>query len=97
MLGDGKQSRLDMFEARYPEPPEGEILPEIWNEAGALSFRGDGKPIPLTWAELEAFVNVSGHSLSPLAMRTLHAMSVAYVAGLMDNNPLSIAPSERQE
>jgi hypothetical protein len=46
---------------------------------------------------LEAFVNVSGHDLSPLAMRTLHAMSVAYVAGLMDNNPLSIAPSERQE
>ena len=89
-----EQSRLEMFEAEFPPPPEGETLPEIWAELGHCASGGFG-PRPLDWSEMQAFAAMSGVQLPPFAWRTLRSMSAAYVAGLSDDNPLSIAPTER--
>jgi hypothetical protein len=84
-----------MFAAELPEPPAGETLPDLWAEAGMVARIHGGGMAPLPWSELEAFARLSGHQLAPLALRTIRAMSVAYLEGLGDQNPLSILPSER--
>ena len=86
-----------MYEARYPEAPDGETLPDLLAEAGWVSHHPSGSVKPLEWVEMQAFAAMTGVSLHPFFWRLLREMSAAYVSGLTDDNPLSIPPMERPQ
>ena len=58
---------------------------------------GDGRPIPLSWAELAAYSQMAGVTLPNEAWKVVRRMSEEYVGGLRDTGPLSISPMEREE
>lgn len=79
------------FGVDLPEIPPAERLAEVWNELGRAGVEG-----AFTWAEMKAYADLSRVDLSPGESRVLRAMSEAYVEGMADTNPLSIAPMERE-
>jgi hypothetical protein len=89
------QSRTANLEAfDLPELPATETAHLVWAELGHC-LPGQHGPVPLSWAEIQAFAQMTQADRSPEFWRTIHAMSLAYVGALTDRNPLSIMPMER--
>lgn len=56
-----------------------------------------GGCVPLAWAEIYAFGRATGRIGNPWEYECVHAMSGAYVTGLVEGrNDLSIPPVERE-
>lgn len=80
-----------------PELSPGETLQDIWEELGFISRAGDGGIAPLTFAEMQAYRDLTGVKVAPEAWRVIAEMSRAFVAATQDSNPLSIPPMERSQ
>lgn len=84
------EARFEIYGTDLPELPATERLHEVWHDLGRHSGQG-----PISWAEISAYIDLTGADLSRVEIRTLRLMSQAYVDGLMDTGPLSISPMER--
>lgn len=51
--------------------------------------------VPLSFAEIHAFGQATGRLSTPWEHETIRAMSEAYIVGMADTSPLSIAPVDR--
>lgn len=78
-----------------PEMPPTETVHELWQEAGISGRSFDGSPLPLSWSEIDAYRRMTESPRPAIVWQTIRAMSEAYVTGLNDTRPLSIAPMDR--
>lgn len=89
------ETRAQSKGATLPEVAIAERMVELWQELGFVRRLSDGGAAPFEWQELAAFADLAGYAISPIEAQCLMDMSRAYVAGLNDCNPFSIAPMER--
>ena len=98
-MDGGGQSRWTVnagLKRRQPLPPimAGRYLVEAFHESGRVLRTMDG-PMPLSWAEIDAFARQTGAISEPWEARCLRSMSMAYLEGLkVGENPLGRAPWE---
>jgi hypothetical protein len=86
--------RAEVHGVEYPELPTAETVHDWWDDVGRCGLI-QGSPIPLTWAELQAFAALSGADLRPYEAKCLVEMSRAYCLEITNTNPLRISPMER--
>jgi len=84
-----------MYGDDYPELPASESLVDYWRDIGFASPAPMGGAFPISWRDVQAFKEAGGYDISPCEARCLVDMSRAYVQGMLDDHPLSIAPMER--
>jgi hypothetical protein len=85
-MGDSGKSRWTINAdagRRQPMPPldAGQYLADAFGEIGRITSTGFG-PVPLTWAEIDAYARQTGTLSEPWEARCLRAMSHAYLEGL---------------
>lgn len=83
-----------MYGEAMPELPPTESMADMWRELGLAQMTMHG-PSPFDWVQVDAFARLAGYAISPIEAHCLMDMSRAYVNGLADTNPFSIAPMER--
>ena len=74
--------------------PPAERLVEVWLALGCAQ-EGFSGPKPFSWQELSAYAQLTGANLHTAEASCLVDMSRAYCQAVRDENPLSIAPMER--
>ena len=95
-IGNPPKPRSEYFDAFYlPEITPAETMPDLWAEVGFCSRAGDGSPVVLSWAEIEAYRSATSCGLGPECWRIIREMSAEFVSAAADTNLLSIAPMER--
>lgn len=96
-------SRREKYNERLEVPPEPEIeyggyLIKALFEVGPFIHGQMGGEMPLSWAEIEAYANLTGEIEEAWEARLLIALSQQYIMGKKEGaKVLSISPLEQLE
>ena len=69
------------FDVPMPDLGSDDWTAFLFVDAGRYGSTGMG-PVPLTWAEIDAWARNAGTPVDPAEMRLVRSMSVAFVNGL---------------